>query len=56
MSKELEQGPAPQTDIYSSMSVPIRCEVCGGDTHTEVIGVQEYYVCSDVTCMWMRPV
>lgn len=55
MANELEQGPIPDTTISPS-SVPMRCAVCGGTVHVETIGVQDYYVCDDVTCMWMEPV
>lgn len=37
-------------------SVPVYCWACGGDTHVERIGVQDYYVCDDVDCMWMQPI
>lgn len=37
-------------------SILVLCEACAGPTHIERIGVQNYYVCDDVTCMWMKAV
>jgi hypothetical protein len=52
MANELLQDPSPDTTITQTMSVPIRCEACGGETHIETIGVKDYYFCNDITCNW----
>lgn len=47
----------PEQAVPSAVrAVLVYCLACGGDTHIEHIGVQDYYVCDDVTCMWMQPV